>query len=175
MLRAKVATKLAAKLRVKPGRIAGARLAVPCLAVVLAVALSAVAIAQARAATWLEKNFWMSGPEYTRDIPTCEYHPALDRIITNFRTKEFRFWNSELRIVGFENIEEISTMPWAAQSIPRRFCRGMAVINDNSKHPIFYSIAEDTGMIGMDWGVNFCVQGLDRSDAYGAGCRAAQP
>jgi hypothetical protein len=175
MLRAKVAAKLAAKLRVKPGRIAGARLAVPCLAVVLAVALSAVAIAQARAATWLEKNFWMSGPEYTRDIPTCEYHPALDRIITNFRTKEFRFWNSELRIVGFENIEEISTMPWAAQSIPRRFCRGMAVINDNSKHPNFYSIAEDTGMIGMDWGVNFCVQGLDRSDAYGAGCRAAQP
>jgi len=170
MLRAKLAPKLTARLPVKPGRIAGAG-----VAIVLAVALSAVAIAQARAATWLEKNFWMSGPEYTRDIPGCDYHPALDRIITNFHTKEFRFWNSEMRIVGFENIQEIDTMPWAAQSIPRRFCRGTAVINDNSKHPIFYSIAEDTGMVGMDWGVNFCVEGLDRSDAYGAGCRAAQP
>ena len=57
-------------------------------------------------------------------------------------------------------------MPWAAQSIPRRFCSGTAVINDSSKHPIYYSIAEDTGMIGMDWGVNFCVVGLDRNWAY---------
>ena len=115
------------------------------------------------------------GREYTRDLPSCDYHAALDRIIGDFRTKEFRFWNSELRIVGVENIRELDTMPWAAQSIPRRFCSGVAVINDNSRHPIYYSIAEDTGMIGMDWGVNFCVTGLDRSDAYGPQCRAARP
>jgi len=141
----------------------------------LALALCAVSSSQGRAATWLEKNFWMSGPEYTRDMPSCDYHAALDRIIANFRTKEFRFWNSELRIVGFENIREINTMPWAAQSIPRRYCSGTAVVNDGRRRPIYYSIAEDTGAIGMDWGVNFCVEGLDRSDAYGAGCRAAQP
>ncbi len=141
----------------------------------LAVALSAVALAPARAANWFEKNFWLSGPEYRHDMPDCDYHPALDRIIANFRTKEFGFWNSELRIVGFENIQEIDKLPRAAQSIPRRFCRGMAVINDGVKRPIFYSIAEDTGMIGMDWGVNFCVEGLDRNWAYNPSCRAAQP
>ena len=37
------------------------------------------------------------------------------------------------------------------------------------------SIGEDTGMIGMDWGVNFCVVGLDRNWAYNPGCRAAKP
>ena len=42
-------------------------------------------------------------------------------------------------------------------------------------HAIYYSIGEDTGIIGADWGVNFCVVGLDRSFAYGPGCRAAQP
>ncbi len=108
-------------------------------------------------------------------MPGCDYHPALDRIIANFRTKEFGFWNSELRIVGFENIHEIATMPWAAQSIPRRFCGGIAVINDGVKRPIYYSIGEDTGMIGMDWGVNFCVAGLDRNSAYKPACLAAQP
>jgi hypothetical protein len=142
---------------------------------VLALALCALSASQLHAATWLEKNFWLSGPEYTRDLPSCDYHAALDRIIGDFRTKEFRFWNSELRIVGVENIRELDTMPWAAQSIPRRFCSGVAVINDNSRHPIYYSIAEDAGMIGMDWGVNFCVTGLDRSDAYGPQCRAARP
>jgi hypothetical protein len=142
---------------------------------VLVFVLCAVPSSRGYAATWLEKNFWMSGPEYSRDIPSCDYPAALDRIIADFRTKEFRFWNSELRIVGLENIREISMMPWAAQSIPRRFCSGTAVINDSTRHPIYYSIAEDTGVIGMTWGVNFCVSGLDRNSAYGPDCRAAQP
>jgi len=148
------------------GRIAGAA---------LALAFSAVPFSQPRAATWVEREFWMSGPRYNRDLPTCDYPAALDRIIANFRTKEFRFWNSELRIVGVENIREIDTMPWAAQSIPRRYCSGTAVINDGLRHPIYYSIGEDTGMIGMDWGVNFCVAGLDRNWAYNPSCRSAQP
>jgi hypothetical protein len=141
----------------------------------LAVALALAPFAQAGAATILEKNFWMSGPDYSRDLPSCEYHAALDRIIRDFHTKEFRFWNSELQIVGFENLHEIDTMPWAAQSIPRRFCGGTAVINDSSKHAIYYSIVEDTGMIGIDWGVNFCVVGVDRDWSSNPACRSAQP
>src|SRR5271170_4871102 len=112
--------------------------------VALSLALSAVSLSQPHAANWLEKNFWLSGPRYDRDVPACDYPPALDRIIGNFDTKEIRFWNSELRIVGVENIREIDFLPWAAQAIPRRFCSGMAVINDGAKHAIYYSIAEDT-------------------------------
>ena len=66
-------------------------------------------------------------------------------------------------------------MPWAAQSIPRRFCSGTAVINDGTKHLINYAIEEDTNMIGMGWGVNFCVAGLDRNWAYRPECRSAAP
>ncbi|HEY1981838.1 MAG TPA: hypothetical protein VGH13_17315 [Xanthobacteraceae bacterium] len=141
----------------------------------LALLFSAVTLSPVRAATWLEKNFWLSGPRYSRDMPACDYPGALDRIIANFRTKEFGFWNSELRIVGVEDIREIATMAWAAQSIPRRFCSGTAVINDGAKHPIYYSIGEDTGIIGMDYGVNFCVAGLDRDWAYNPACRSARP
>jgi len=141
----------------------------------LGLTLAVLAVSQARAASWWEKTFWMSGPRYDRVMPACDYPPALDRIIANFRTKEFGFWNSELRIVGVENIKETAELPWAAQSIPRRFCSGTAVISDGQRHPMHYSIAEDTGMIGMDWGVNFCVEGLDRNWAYNPACRAARP
>jgi hypothetical protein len=141
----------------------------------LALALCAIPISQARAAKWFEKNFWLSGPRYDRVVPACDYRGALDRIIANFRTKEFRFWNSELRIVGFEDIREVEFLPWAAQSIPRRYCSGVAVINDGGRTPIYYSIAEDMGVIGMDWGVNFCVVGLDRNWAYNPACRSARP
>jgi hypothetical protein len=146
---------------------------IACLALVLA--LIGISIPQARAANLLEKNFWLSGPRYDRRLPSCDYPAALDRIIGDFQIKEARFWNSRLQIVGFENIQQTALMPWAAQSIPRRFCAGTAVINDGARHAIFYSIAEDTGMIGIDWGVNFCVVGLDRNLAYGPACRAARP
>ncbi len=141
----------------------------------LALALTVITAASAQAASWLEKNFWLSGPRYDRVMPPCDYPPALDRIIANFRTKEARFWNSDLQIVGIEDIRETAELPWAAQSIPRRFCRGVALINDGLRHQIYYSIAEDTGMIGMDWGVNFCVVGLDRNWAYAPQCREAKP
>jgi hypothetical protein len=141
----------------------------------LTLALSVTAVSQPRAAGFLEKNFWLSGPRYDRKMPACDYSAALDSIIADFRTKEFRFWNSELRIVGIENIHESAVLPWAAQSIPRRFCSGTAVINDGSRHLINYSIAEDTGVIGAGWGVNFCVADLDRNWAYRPECRAAGP
>ena len=154
------------KFRARAGQLAGA---------MLALGLCTLAVSQSHAANWFEKDFWLLGPRYNRVVPACDYPAALDRIIANFRTKEFRFWNSELRIAGFENIRELDFLPWAAQAIPRRFCRGIAVINDGSRHTIYYSIAEDTGMIGMDWGVNFCVAGLDRDWAYNPGCRGAAP
>ena len=117
----------------------------------------------------------MSGPRYDRKVPGCDDPNPLNRIIANFHTKEIRFWNSEMRIVGIEDIRETAMMPWAAQSIPRRYCSGTALINDGARHPLWYSIAEDTGMIGVGWGVNFCVDGLDRNDAYSPACRAARP
>jgi hypothetical protein len=141
----------------------------------LALVFSALCASQPRAASWLEMNFWLSGLNYDRAIPPCDYPSALENIIGDFHTKEIRFWNSELKIVTIEHIRETAVLPWAAQSIPRRFCSATALINDGAKHAIYYSIAEDTGLAGMGWGVEFCVVGLDRSSAYGPACRAARP
>jgi hypothetical protein len=151
------------------------RVVYAALGVLLAVAGCVVSLSPARAANFFEKNFWLPGPDYNRDMPTCDYQAALTEIVHNFSTKEGRFWNSALAIVGFENIHETAYLPWAAQSIPRRFCTGTVLTNDGRRHPIYYSIASETGMIGMGWGTNFCVVGLDRNWAYNPACRAARP
>ena len=39
----------------------------------------------------------------------------------------------------------------------------------------FVRIAEDTGLIGMSWGVDWCVAGYDRNWAYNPGCKMARP
>src|SRR5262245_58074320 len=145
---------------------------VALLVLALAVLLAS---APARAASWLEMNFYLSGPRYEGVLPPCDYRPALERIATRFGKKEGRFWNSDLDIIGFDAIRETAFRPWAADTIPRRFCSAMVEISDGRKRPIHYSIAEDTGMIGANWGVEWCVVGLDRNWSYNPACKMAQP
>jgi hypothetical protein len=128
-----------------------------------------------RAAGWLEKNFWLSGPRYDSNVPLCDEHGPLDKIVARFATKEGRFWNSALTIVGFENIREIAWEPWSSGIIPRRYCTASVLVSDGKRHHINYSIIEDGGMISASYGVEWCVAGLDRDWANNPNCRAARP
>jgi hypothetical protein len=131
------------------------------------------AISQASAANWLEKNFWLSGPRYDGVLPACE--AGLDVIAQRFAQKEGRFWNSNLQIMGFDRVRETAFRPWAPQTIPRRYCSAVAQVSDGRYHTVHYSIIEDAGMIGMFWGVEWCVVGLDRNWAYNPACKMARP
>jgi hypothetical protein len=141
--------------------------------VMAAVLIGFGALAPAQAASWLEKEIYMTGPNYSGVLPQCE--AALDKIVWRFAQKESRFWNSNLHILEIEKVQEIAFRPWAAGTIPRRYCTAVATVSDGLKHRINYWIGEDTGMIGMTWGVEWCVVGLDRNWAYNPACRMARP
>ena len=126
-----------------------------------------------QAAGLLEKNFYLSGPRYDSILPPCD--AALGTIASRFATKESRFWSSNLQITDFADVRETALRPWADQAIPRRFCSGRARVSDGRWHPVHFVIAEDTGLIGASWGVEWCVTGLDRNWAYNPGCRMARP
>ena len=130
-------------------------------------------LAPAQAASWLEKNIYLTGPNYDGVLPPCE--AALGTIASRFAQKEGQFWNSDLQILDFERIRETAFRPWARGTIPRRFCSAVALVSDGRKHRVNYWIGEDTGMIGMTWGVEWCVVGLDRNWAYNPTCKMAQP
>ena len=100
---------------------------------------------------------------------------TLLRIASRFNQKEDMYWATDLRILNFEKVRETSFRPWAAQTIPRRFCSGIVEISDGSRHVIHYSIAEDAGMIGASCGVEWCIVGLDRNWAYNPACKMARP
>jgi hypothetical protein len=143
-----------------------------CLGLIAALALWA---SPATAASWLEMNFWLSGPRYDANPPPCDNWFALGTIQRKFGEKEGRFWNSPLQIVSFEGIRETAFMPWRSDGIPRRFCSGKAVISDGIKRPVHYWIGEDTGAAGSMFGVEWCVVGLDRNWAYSPACKMAKP
>jgi hypothetical protein len=141
----------------------------------LAGMLAALPAGSAAAANLLELNFYLSGPRYDGVLPPCDEPVALDKIASRFNEKENVAWNSDLRILAFEHVRETAFRPWAPHSIPRRFCSGIVHVSDGTTHAVHYSIAESTGMIGMTWGVEWCVDGYDRNWAYNPACKMAQP
>ena len=126
----------------------------------------------AQAANWLQKNFYLSGPNYDGDVPSCEAAPGT--ISDRLSTTESRFWNSNAQILGYERVRYVAFRPWARGTIPRRFCRAVAEVSDGRKHVVNYYITEDGGEIGATWGVTWCVVGYDRNMAYRPSCKMAQ-
>jgi hypothetical protein len=152
-----------------------------CLESLAAVAMfSLAAHVPAQAAGPLEKNFYLSGPKFDGDLPRCE--AALSRITDQFGDTQAHFWANNVAIVGYERVREVAYNPWALGSNPRRFCSAVALVNDARwpqvpyrKHVVKYSIGEDTGFAGFDWGVEWCVTGYDLDWAYNPRCKMAGP
>ena len=108
-------------------------------------------------------------------LPGCGDSLVLSDITWRFEKRESKFWNSDLRIVGFENIRETAWRPWGLEQIPRRFCTGTALVSDGYKRKVEYSVRDGLGVLGTGWGTDWCVTGLDRNYAYAPQCKQAAP
>ena len=128
---------------------------------------------------------------WSGEVPACDSPWVLGRIQSRFYESESEFWNSGLELTGFDRFREIGFRSTGADYIPRRYCTARGHLNDGKIREVTYWIGEDLGFSGGDfllwspwysrtnlinnWGVTFCVNGLDRNYAYGQGCRAARP
>ncbi len=112
---------------------------------------------------------------YDSRIPACDNPSVLFDIADRFAKREDRFWNSSLTIVSYEGLRQTSWRPWGLDYIPRRFCSGTVLVSDGVKRRIDFSVREDLGAIGLTWGTEWCIQGLDRNYAFAPGCKQARP
>lgn len=112
---------------------------------------------------------------YDASLPACTDPLVLYVITDEFATRERRFWDSALRILSFERVDQVAWRPWGLDFIPRRFCSGVVLSSDGQRRRIDFSIREDTGFIGATWGTEWCVAGLDRHYGAAPQCKQAQP
>lgn len=138
-------------------------------------ALGLAAATPAKAASLLEKNFWLSGPNYDAVLPLCDDPAVSDKIAARFARKESNYWGSTLTLDHFDRYREIAWRPWGKSFIPRRFCVARVLTSDGRYRSVSYAIGEDLGIIGATWGVEWCVSGLDRNLAYAPACKMARP
>jgi hypothetical protein len=108
-------------------------------------------------------------------IPACNDPMVLQDISHTFEVREHRFWNSSLKIIGFERVKQLAWRPWGLDYIPRRYCTGTVIVSDGYKRKINFSIREDLGFIGIGWDTEACVDGLDRHYAFAPHCKQAAP
>ena len=141
-------------------------------AIVMALAVAGFAgAALARPVVPAERRYW----SYDGDVPACNDTGVLDRIKDRFSQKEGEYWDTSLEIVQFDRVRLVAVNPWGNDHIPRTFCAARVLLNDKSFHDVSYSVAEDQGMIGFGFGVEWCVQGLDRNLAFAPNCQLAKP
>jgi len=112
---------------------------------------------------------------YTGVVPTCDDGFALARIQRGFSDRESEYWQSGLAIESFVGVRETGLRSNGASYIPRRYCAARALFNDGRERAVVYELGEDLGLIGMGFGVTWCVQGLDRNHAFSPDCKAAGP
>lgn len=112
---------------------------------------------------------------FASDVPACGDAGVLARIISRFEQKESEYWRSALQIGSFDRVRQISLRGNGLAYIPRRYCAARARMSDGRRREVVYAIGENLGIIGWDYGVEFCVVGLDRNFAYAPGCRAVEP
>jgi len=112
---------------------------------------------------------------FSGSVPACDDGAVLGHISSYFALREFKYWNSPLRIVHFEGVQSVATRPWGLDHIPRRFCSATVLVSDGVKRRVDFSVRSGLGFAGMGSGVDWCIQGLDRNHAQSPNCRMAQP
>ena len=80
-----------------------------------------------------------------------------------------------LQITGLHHVREIGLSSWGIGHIPRRYCSVVADLNIGKPRTVYYSIIENGGFVGRDYGVEWCVSGLDYHRAYAPDCKMARP
>lgn len=111
-------------------------------------------------------------------IPGCQDDMVLLTVSDRFARMESNYWNSSLTISGYEAVQPVAFRPWGLDYIPRRFCQARAIMSDGHKRTVYYSVREALGSPGLgrtEWGIEFCVVGLDRDWGFAPLCKMARP
>lgn len=116
------------------------------------------------------------------DLPDCDNAAVLERLSSRFAAKEAEYWHSDLRIVSYDRVGAYGWRSNGRDYIPRRYCGARALLSNGKRHWTVYTIGEELGIIGFafgladyKFGLEWCVEGLDRGWAYGPGCAALRP
>ena len=112
---------------------------------------------------------------YAGIVKACEDPSATSYVQGAFAARESEYWNSGLQIVAMDEVREVGFRSNGLDYIPKRYCTARALLSNQKVRVVSYAIEEAAGGIGFTDNVVWCVDGLDRNDAYAPACKMARP
>ncbi|RBP17332.1 hypothetical protein DFR50_103219 [Roseiarcus fermentans] len=120
---------------------------------------------------------------FSADLPTCDDAGVLSTISGRFAEAENTYWGGVNAVSGIDGVREIGFRANGLAYIPRRYCVGRAAVVDSrdpppqrpTEHTVVYEVVAAGGIIGWSWGVQWCVEGFDRNQAYSPDCHVLRP
>jgi hypothetical protein len=109
------------------------------------------------------------------NMPACDDGGVLSTIRGRFFGTQREFWNSNLAIASFDRIREIGFRSNGLSYIPRRYCVARVAMSDRKERTVVYAVGTQLGIIGVTWGVEWCVVGIDPTFAYAPDCEVIRP
>ena len=145
-------------------------------AVVVSVLSASLAMALERPVYPAEKRYgtWF-GNTYVGNVPACDSADVLGDIQSRFSARENEYWHSGLEIAGFDKVREIGLRTQGVDYIPRRYCVARVFLNDRQVREVSFTLAENLGPIGFGYGLEWCISGLDRLNAFAPNCKMIRP
>jgi hypothetical protein len=106
-----------------------------------------------------------------KKFPECHDTKVLDKIVKRFNWAEDNTWQRGITLQTIERTRERLVQSTKISSIPRRYCRGHAILS-NGKHPtVFYLIEGGQGYSGTQFNVEYCISGFDEWREFDGSCR----
>lgn len=112
---------------------------------------------------------------YYPDMPACDDTGVLSTISGRFAQTQREYWNPDLSITTFDRVREIGFRSNGLDYMPRRYCVASAAMSDQKQRTVVYDVGSNFGILGLTWGVEWCVVGVDPTFAYAPDCLAIKP
>ncbi|WP_156917430.1 hypothetical protein [Salinarimonas rosea] len=116
---------------------------------------------------------------FSGEVPACDAPTVLATISAEFNRREARFWDSELRVVGIEEVRPVAFRPWSDSFFPRRFCTATAAVAHGPvvrHHRVNYLVREELGILAQSsHDVEWCVVGIERHLHAAPNCEMMLP
>lgn len=141
------------------------RLCIAAAMLVSATALGAPAVASERVyfATTAEPR-----------LPSCDSVSVQSAVAGHIASADTLYYGGRT-ITAIDRIAEVAYKADGISPVARRYCAGVATLTDGSRHSLHYALVEYGSFTGLTWGVDACLDDLDRWRVHDGICRTVRP
>ncbi|MXN63390.1 cytoplasmic protein [Stappia sp. GBMRC 2046] len=113
-------------------------------------------------------------PVTDQRIPNC-LNASVQRAVTRRVARAYPGYYDGRKIANLDGVVETAYQIDNPSPLARRYCEGHATLSDGNIHRVYFKVVERQGFVGVSWGVEACLDGLDRWRVYDGYCRTVRP